>query len=165
MPLLINGTQSDDQWSLLNIENLSSNAEEAKLELQNIQRQGSATIYPLALYMANRDVLKDAAQITGLLVIGDDDISELTTVLSEVSLITIDFPVLRDGRGFSIARTIARHGFKGEIRAVGDVGFDRLDYMQRSGFNAYQVSQENFSDDLARAFTEISVNYQVTHTR
>lgn len=165
MPLLINGVQSVDHWTLLETQKFSSNEEDVQLELQKLQQQESSIIYPLATYMANRELLNSASQTTGLLVTGDDDISDLTTVLNEVSLVAIDFPVLRDGRGFSIARTIARHGFKGEIRAVGDVGFDRLDNMQRSGFNAYQVAQDNFSDDLSRAFTEIGVNYQATHTR
>ena len=85
--------------------------------------------------------------------------------MSEVSLIAIDFGVLRDGRGFSIARNVKRRGFKGEVRAVGDVSYDRLDNMQRSGFNAYQIADENYSAETINAFTEISVNYQSTHLR
>jgi len=77
-------------------------------------------------------------------------------------LVAIDFPAFRDGRGFSIARKVVRAGFKGEVRAVGDVGRDRLEYMESCGFNAFDISDEAFSDDTLKAFTEITVNYQGT---
>jgi uncharacterized protein (DUF934 family) len=159
MPLLINGVICEDQWSFIEV------PEDSQALVTKLNQENQRSVYPIAFYLANRDTIKvDAANI-GILVTGDDELSELNDILQDVSLIAIDFPVLRDGRGFSIARNVTRRGFTGEVRAIGDVSYDRLDNMQRSGFNAYQVSDENYTSDAIKAFTEISVNYQPTHQR
>ena len=162
MPLLINGKTSVDSWVTLNAEQFAA---DASALISESRAKGSAVIYPIADYLANRDVLNSDPKNTGVLVTGDDDLSQLTEIFAEVSLIAIDFPVLRDGRGFSIARNVTRRGFKGEVRAVGDVSYDRQDSMHRSGFNAYQMADDKFSADTHKAFTEMTVNYQPTHLR
>ncbi len=162
MPLLINGKVTEDKWVALDEQAF---AEDPSSVIAAIAASNSAVIYPISSYLAHRDVLKAQSQKIGLVVTGDDELSELTELLDEVSLIAIEFPVLRDGRGFSIARNIVRRGFKGEVRAVGDVGFDRLDNMHRSGFNAYQVEDADGAAIFAKAMEEISVNYQPTHQR
>ena len=41
--------------------------------------------------------------------------------LATIPLIAIRFPVFTDGRGYSLARLLrGRHGYAGELRAVGD---------------------------------------------
>jgi len=162
MPLLINGIESVDLWVALDIEAFSNDAQAA---INAAHASGQAVIYPIAVYVENRQLLNSNPQQVGLFVTGDDDWSELVDLFDEVSLIAIEFPVLRDGRGFSIARDVSRRGFKGEIRAVGDVAYDRLDSMLRSGFNAFQVSDDRYTDDTHKAFTEMTVNYQPTHLR
>ena len=75
-------------------------------------------------------------------------------------MIAVDFPAFRDGRGFSIARLLVRAGYKGEIRATGDVGRDRIAYMERCGFTAIQISDEIYKEEMLSAFTEVSNYYQ-----
>ncbi len=162
MPLLINGKVAEDKWIALDEETFASDPDGL---IASLVTNNSAVIYPLASYLARRETLKGHSQNVALKVTGDDNLNELTELLDEVALIAIEFPVLRDGRGFSIARNIVRRGFKGEVRAIGDVGFDRLDNMHRSGFNAYQVESEDCAQMFAKAIQEISVNYQPTHHR
>jgi len=162
MPLLINGKLCDDSWVSLNAEDYAADAQAA---VKKARSTNQPVIYPIAVYLENRELLNDNAAITGLFITGDDDWSKVKEMFDEVSLIAIEFPILRDGRGFSIARNIARRGYKGEIRAVGDVAHDRLDSMLRSGFNALMVSEDRFSDDTFKALSEMTVNYQPTHLR
>lgn len=162
MPLLINGKTSVDLWQTLDAEAFAADASSV---ISVARKNGNAVIYPIADYLANRDVLNSDPKNTGVLVTGDDDLTQLAEIFAEVSLIAIDFPVLRDGRGFSIARNVTRRGFTGEVRAVGDVSYDRLDSMHRSGFNAYQMDDDKFTKDTHKAFTEMTVNYQPTHLR
>ena len=162
MPLLINGKITEDKWIALDEEAFASDPDRV---IASLIANNSAVIYPLASFLAHREALKGHSQNVALAVTGDDNLNELTELLDEVALIAIEFPVLRDGRGFSIARNIVRRGFKGEVRAIGDVGFDRLDNMHRSGFNAYQVESEDCAQMFAKAIQEISVNYQPTHHR
>lgn len=57
--------------------------------------------------------------------------------LAAVQRIDLNFPKFTDGRAFSQAFLLSRRlGFKGEIRATGDVLSDQLAQMERSGFTA-----------------------------
>ena len=91
---------------------------------------------------------------------GEDDLSSLLANANKLSMIAIEFEAFTDGRGFSIARMLRRNGFEGEIRAVGDVAMDRIDFMQRVGFNAFELRDDQ---DAAQALTklgEVSVHFQ-----
>lgn len=64
----------------------------------------------------------------------DADPRELS--LDGVARIDLNFPKFTDGRAFSQAFLLRRRlGFKGEIRALGDVLVDQLAQMERSGFD------------------------------
>ncbi|MCR6628611.1 MAG: DUF934 domain-containing protein [Magnetospirillum sp.] len=57
-----------------------------------------------------------------------------------LDLVVIDFPRFRDGRGFTLARTLReRYGFTGEIRAQGNLLPDQLSLLQRCGFSSIAV--------------------------
>ena len=57
--------------------------------------------------------------------------------LADVERIDLHFPKFTDGRAFSQAFLLSRRlGFKGEIRATGDVLVDQLAQMDRSGFTS-----------------------------
>ena len=65
----------------------------------------------------------------------DSDPREQT--LASVTRIDLHFPKFTDGRAFSQAFLLSRRlGFKGEIRATGDVLVDQLAQMERSGFTS-----------------------------
>ena len=56
--------------------------------------------------------------------------------LEGVARVQLNFPKFSDGRAFSQAFLLRRRlGFKGEIRATGDVLVDQLAQMKRSGFD------------------------------
>ena len=65
----------------------------------------------------------------------DADPRELA--LAGFERIDLHFPKFTDGRAFSQAFLLSRRlGFKGEIRATGDVLVDQLAQMERSGFTS-----------------------------
>ncbi len=145
MPLLINREVVADNWTLINEETLV---------------HAGDIIVPLALYLENRGALDNREGQLAIQVNGDDDLDELLSNLDKFPLIAVDFPAFRDGRGFSIARLLVRAGYKGEIRATGDVGRDRIAYMERCGYTAIQISDEIYKDEMLSAFTEVSNYYQ-----
>lgn len=56
---------------------------------------------------------------------------------TQADLIAIDFPVFHDGRGLSLAVLLrTRYGFRGELRAVGDVHPELVHYLRRCGFDS-----------------------------
>ncbi|MGH1463404.1 MAG: DUF934 domain-containing protein [Neptuniibacter sp.] len=145
MPLLINREVVADNWTLINEETLD---------------QTGDIIVPLALYLENKDSLDNREGQLAIQINGDDELDEVLSNLDKFPLIAVDFPAFRDGRGFSIARLLIRAGYKGEIRATGDVGRDRIAYMERCGFTAIQISDDIFKEDMLSAFTEVSNYYQ-----
>ena len=83
--------------------------------------------------------------------------------LDNLALIAINFPTFNDGRGYSYARILrGRFGYKGEIRAVGEVMRDQMFYMQRCGFNAYEVKSGRSLKDALKAFNDFTVKYQIS---
>ncbi|MFZ1110782.1 MAG: DUF934 domain-containing protein [Rhodomicrobium sp.] len=87
--------------------------------------------------------------------------SDLAPYLARLSLIALEFPVFRDGRAYTQARLLReRHGFKGEIRATGDVLRDQFLFMVRAGFDAFEVKKDADAEAFAEAVGEFTVRYQ-----
>lgn len=146
MPVLSNRQiQKDDPWQIL----------EKDAEL-------SGTPSHLAVWFSNLSVLSEAVSLTakGVVIDGDTDLEELIPYLDQVDLIGIWFTALRDGRGFSLARLLRAQGFRGELRALGEVSRDRLAYLERCGFDSVDLPEGSVHEGFLDAYTEISVTYQ-----
>jgi len=71
-----------------------------------------------------------------------------------------------DGRGFSIARLLrSRYGYRGELRAVGEVTRDHLYYMEKCGFNAFELRAGEDAAEALAAFDDFSESYQAKAAR
>ncbi|MEJ1161800.1 DUF934 domain-containing protein [Prosthecomicrobium sp. N25] len=79
----------------------------------------------------------------GLALEPSDSLDDLEGHLDRAALVTVKFPKFGDGRAFSLARLLReRHGYRGEIRAVGDVLIDLVPFMGRVGIDALVVTHE-----------------------
>ena len=97
----------------------------------------------------------------GIKVSGDVEPEVLADHLGNVDLIAIEFPVFRDGRGYSLARILRdRLGYQGELRACGDVLRDQLFYMQRCGFNSFEPREDRCIEDALNGLADFTVTYQ-----
>ena len=75
--------------------------------------------------------------------------------------IGVQFPKFTDGRAYSQARLLRqRLGFRGELRATGNVLRDQLLFMQRCGFDSFEVPERAVAEDWLAAFREFDVFYQ-----
>lgn len=91
------------------------------------------------------------------------DVVELQPLLSRLSLVALTFPKFRDGRAHSQARLLReRYGFKGELRATGNVLRDQLLMLARSGFDAFEVEKDADAAAFTTALASYSVFYQPT---
>lgn len=68
----------------------------------------------------------------------------LPETVAQAKRIRIDFPSCHDGRGLSIARTLRRLGFQGEIIAYGKLIPDMYKMARRVGFDAVEISKADF---------------------
>jgi uncharacterized protein (DUF934 family) len=100
---------------------------------------GEPAIVPLPLWLVHRDDLL-ARGDTGVWLAPDDDLDALGTDIGRLPLIAVDFPHFTDGRGYSIARLLRESlGFRGELRAIGDVQRDQLFALAECGFDAFAL--------------------------
>jgi len=81
-----------------------------------------------------------ADRAIGLLIEPGKDIQAIGADLPRFALIAVAFPKFTDGRGYSYARQIRDHGFHGELRAVGDILFDQLQFLARCGFDSFEIT-------------------------
>ena len=120
-------------------------------------------IVPFALWKEHKSaiVASRPKEDIGVWLAPDDEPADLAPDFGQLSVIAVDFPVFRDGRGFSIGRLLReRYQWTGELRAIGDVLRDQLLYMSRCGFDAFAVRADKDIHDALKAFTEFTQRYQ-----
>ena len=90
-----------------------------------------------------------------------NNIDPRTLNLDGVERIDLNFPKFTDGRAYSQAFMLRRRlGFKGELRATGDVLIDQLVQMQRSGFDVAVLRADQNLDFAQRQFDRYPAFYQ-----
>jgi len=118
-------------------------------------------IVTLARYVQHTADLLARYPRLGVRVPSDKLPQDIPGTLDRLALIAIEFPKFTDGRGYSVARMLRdRHGFTGELRAVGWVLRDNLNYMERVGFDAFELKAGKSLESALEAFGELSVTYQ-----
>jgi len=122
-------------------------------------------IVPLNVWLAQRDALIERAsgkhEALGVWLDSNQDPADLADAIDRLAVIAVNFPKFTDGRGYSIAALLrSRHGFSGELRAIGDVLRDQIFYLRRVGFNAFSVRPDRDIHDAVKAFADFSETYQ-----
>lgn len=119
-----------------------------------------AVLVPLAVWLAGRDALK-TRPLTGVWLASDEDPAVLAGDVETLQVVAIRFAAFTDGRGYSQARLLRdRLGYRGELRAVGDVLVDQARFLARSGFDAFQVAEGADLGRFDEALRRFSVVYQ-----
>jgi uncharacterized protein (DUF934 family) len=124
---------------------------------------GVPVILSAARFLADAAVLAGRAAQTGVLWPNNRKVAELAPYLDRLALVALEFPKFKDGRAYSQARLLREnYGFRGELRATGDILRDQFMFLLRAGFDAFEVKKDA---DVAAFSTEIArhtVVYQPT---
>jgi uncharacterized protein (DUF934 family) len=98
---------------------------------------------------------------TGLLLDNTADVEELAPDLPRLALLALQFPKWTDGRAYSQAHLLrSRLGFDGELRATGEVLVDMLPLLQRCGFDAVALREDQSLDAARHALGYFAGHYQ-----
>lgn len=76
---------------------------------------------------------------TALDLASDTDPKTVIAKLPDLQMIRVDFPSSADGRGFTIARQLRLHGYKGRLRARGHILADQYAMARRAGFDEVEI--------------------------
>lgn len=121
---------------------------------------GSA-IVTLDRWKEEADVLRGRNSPLGIKLATDQPPAEIVDDLERFDLIALEFSTVGDGRAFSYARLLRdRYGYAGELRAVGFVLRDHLDFMARCGIDSFELMDGKDPENALKAFREFSVAYQ-----
>lgn len=144
----------EDDWVVLRL------AENETAETVDVAE--GKVIVPLSVWQAQRTVLRARAEL-GVWLKSSDRPETLQEDIAKFSVIAVDFPKFSDGRGSTIAYLLReRLGYKGELRAIGDVLCDQLFCMQRVGFDAFSIRPDKDIHEAIKGLSDFSVVYQAS---
>lgn len=144
----------DDAWQILHL----AEGETA----ESVTLPEAPALLPLAVWLARKDeILARATAEFGVWLDSSEGPEAIAGDLERVALIAVNFPKFTDGRGYSTARLLReRYGYRGEIRAIGDVLQDQLFYMKRCGIDAYAVRADKDIEAALAGLRDFSETYQ-----
>ena len=120
-------------------------------------------IVSLDQWKAQRDDLLKRGTPLGIRLHSDQAPELIAADLQHFAVVALEFPKFRDGRAYSYARLLReRYGFKGELRAVGEVLLEQLFFMLRTGFDVFDIQSADPLKDYRTALADFSVWYQPT---
>ena len=106
------------------------------------------------------DSFLDQSNATAVRLEAGEDARQLLPYLDRLALVEVDFPRFRDGRGYSSARILREAGYKGELRAAGDVLVDQILFMRRCGFDSFAPDKPLDETAVERALSRFEFVYQ-----
>jgi len=147
MPLLKNGKLIDDPWVHV--------ADEVAIPASG------PVIVGLKRWRAERESLLKRNDPVGVRLRSDHTAGDVADDLDRLGVVALAFPSFTDGRAYTNARRLReRHGYRGEVRAIGNVLRDQYLFMRRCGFDALEVREGETEQDFQRATGAITVFYQ-----
>ena len=156
MALIVRSGQiAIDSWQLRDTAEALDAAASAALD------KVTRTLVPLPLWLQWRESLKSNRTRLGILLQGNDDPSCIVSDLARIELIAVNIARFTDGRGYSLARLLrGRYGYKGELRAIGEILQDQLYYLMRVGFDSFALRDDQDPQAAAAALSAFSASYQ-----
>ena len=149
MPLVKNGRIATDTFVHV--------ADDAELP------DNGAVLISAARFLENPEAIARRLGKTGVIWPNNRDVDDLVPYLDRLAVVALVFPTFRDGRAYSQARLLReRYGFKGELRATGQVLRDQFLFMLRAGFDAFEVKKEADAEAFTNTAKRYSVFYQPT---
>lgn len=122
---------------------------------------GGDVVVPLSRWERERDRLLQNHRHVGVRLASDESPDRIAADLDDLAMIALEFPTFRDGRAYSHARVLREQfGYRGELRAVGDVLIEQVPFMLRVGFDAFELESADSAGEFQTVAGEMSVWYQ-----
>lgn len=151
--IIKNGQIVTDDWQVLKL------AEGETPE--TVALDGGKRIVPLPVWQARRAEIVSRGQSVGVWLDSSEGPEAIADDLASFALVAVNFPKFADGRGYSTARLLReRYGYRGELRAIGDVLHDQLFLMKRCGFDAFAVRADKDIRAALAGLGDFSEAYQ-----
>jgi uncharacterized protein (DUF934 family) len=148
MPLIKNGRVIADRYSDV--------LDESPLP------EGVPVIVPAARFLVDAAEILQRDAPVGVIWPNDRKVAELAPYLDRLAVVALIFPNFKDGRAYSQARLLReRYGYRGELRATGQILRDQFVFLVRAGFDVLDVAKASDVDAFASALARYTVFYQI----
>lgn len=116
---------------------------------------------PLAFWLENKADLLAREGAVAVQLAAADFAENVADDLADIAAVVLPFETYVDGRSYSHAYLLrTRFNYTGEIRAVGDVHHDHLNFLARCGVDAFELPEGENLDVACQAFESFSEIYQ-----
>jgi uncharacterized protein (DUF934 family) len=148
---------AQDAWQVLELKDYET-PERVRLPVGPV-------LVPLAVWQARRHALIERefehGWPLGVWLAAGEGPAAIAADLDDLTVVAIQFPKVTDGRGYSTAHLLrSRHGYRGEVRAIGQVTRDQLHYLRRSGFDAYALREDQDIEASIANLHDFDESYQ-----
>lgn len=119
-------------------------------------------IVPLPVWNCQHETLQARKEL-GLWLASFERAEDIPDDVHRFPVIAVDFHKYTDGRGYTLAyRLRNQYGYRGELRAMGDVLRDQLFYLKRVGFDTFAVRADKDINDALNGLKDFSLSYQAS---
>lgn len=119
-------------------------------------------IVPLPVWNCQHETLQHRAEL-GLWLASFERVEDIQNELERFPVIGVDFHKYTDGRGYTMAYRLRKQlGYRGELRAMGDIQRDQLFYLARVGFDAFALRTNENAQAALAGFADFSLSYQAS---
>jgi len=155
--LIKNGNFVSDGWKTLTL------AE--KETPQNVKLPVGPVLVPLEVWKARRAELinreYEHGWPLGIWLSAEEGAEALEHDIDDFTVIGIEFDKYSDGKSYATARLLRAHyGYKGELRAIGDVPRDRVSYQHQVGLDAFAVRANQKTNSVLSGIFDLNVAKQ-----
>jgi len=120
-------------------------------------------IVPLAMWRGQRTHLLVRPGRLGVWLDSHEEPTAIAEDLRLFGVVAVNFPQMGDGRGYSTGRLLReRYGWRGELRAVGDIFRDQLLFLARCGFDAFALREGEDPQEALAGLSDFIESYQGT---
>jgi uncharacterized protein (DUF934 family) len=134
--LIKNGNIVSDGWKTLTLAEGDTP--------HNVKLPVGPVLVPLSVWQARRAELiyreYEHGWPLGIWLAAEEGPEAIEHDIDDFTVIGVEFDKFTDGKSYATARLLREHyGYKGELRAIGDVPRDRVSYQHQVGLDAFVV--------------------------
>lgn len=154
--LIKNGHLADDLWQVVPLDANATADDVAALPIP-----AGPVLIPAPVWIARRDELLARPGEIAVLLAPTFSVEDIAHDVQRFAMIAVEFPKFIDGRGYSTARLLReRYAYRGELRAVGNIGRDQLFYLHRVGFDTFLIPQGQNAEEALQSLQDFPDVYQ-----
>ena len=111
------------------------------------------------------EILKNDNKNIGIIINSDQSLNDVIEHLKLFKMICINFLTFKDGRPFTLARKLRElYNFNGLIRASGHILPDQSIFLIRSGFDSFEIEDEQIKYWEEFMKNDVGLYYQKVYT-